>query len=170
MLADVAFGQTPGKLEYQFCPYFPYHGIRIYPEDASETNRLFALHIETCPRRNKPFRKEVLQDTQPLVPFKLTHLATLPNPGVDQDLEERTAKERVTLYFREKGFAVRRVMQPGQVAEERSLFIDGVVGYNSTQFPGLAKEEMQKMDKGKFLVARLMPDPLDKTSNQASKT
>lgn len=166
LLADVAFGQTPGKLEYQFCPYFPYHGVRIYPEDASETNRLFSLHLETCPRRTKPFRKEVLQDTQPLVPFKPTHLTTLPNPGVDQDLEERTAKERLTLYFREKGFAVRRVMEQGQVAEERTLFIDGVVGYNSAQFPGLAMDEL-RMDKGKFLVARLMPDPLDKTSNQA---
>lgn len=166
-LSDVVFGQTPGKLEYQYCPYYPYHGIRICPEDASETNRLFSLHLETCPRRSKPFRKEVInpQDALPLVPFKPTQLTTLPNPAVDQDLEERTAKERVTVYFREKGFAVRRVLEQGQVAEERTLFIDGVVGCQSAQFPGLGVGALQ--DRGKYLVARLLPDPLDKTSSQA---
>lgn len=163
-LEDVPFGQAPGKMEYQFCPYYPYHGIRIHPHDPDETQRLFTLHLQTCPRRTKPFRKEVIQDTVPLTPLKPVDSAPVSHPEITTEMQERIARERVIMYYKDKGFAVRKVLEKTQEMEEKTLYIDAIIGYNSGQFPGLGRVSAER---GRYLVCRLHPDPLDKASNQA---
>lgn len=165
-LADVEFGEVPGKLEYQFCPYYPYHGIRILAHDPAETHYLYTHHLETCPRRMSPFKKEVTPDALPLTPFKPTDARAGNEPSIDSDIANRIATERVIIYFRDRGFAVRRELVPGKQFTEKSLYIDSTISYNTNQFPGL-NHRMEKRDHANYLIAKLQPDTSDKTSTQA---
>ena len=168
-LADVEFGEVPGSLDYQFCPYYPYHGVRVTLHDQTETHYLFAKHLEECPRRMNPFKKETVNpvDQFPLTPLKPDEsMAKTTEPRIDSDLAERIANERVIIYFRDRGFAVRRILIPGKQFIEKWLYIDNTISYNTNQFPGLT-HRMEKRDHANYLVAKLSPDNGDKSSTQA---
>lgn len=168
-LADVEFGEVPGKLEYQQCPFYPYHGVRVHSHDPGETHYLFTHHLETCPRRFCPFKKEVPNPNEqfPLTPFQPVDCdRQTAEPGVDTAMAARIASERVIIYFRDRGFAVRRELLAGKQFTEKSLYIDATISYNTNQFPGLTLR-MEKRDHVDYLLAKLLPDTADKTSTQA---